>query len=112
MCCIALILPVIFTEIFEFGDTEDHYNTTMKITRYFEFAIYLFVGVASVIIGIFFAYRVKKYMYLYYQDFKKNLLLSIFGLIAYMFLIMVHVCRSLCAIFKWNCYPATYDTDY
>ena len=92
--------PVVITEILNFGDNEKHYNNMLLMMRIVEIFINFFLASLTIIIGAFFVFRVKKYMYLYYQDFKIKLLLSIFGLVSYIVITMGHVSRNLYSITK------------
>ena len=92
--------PVVITEILNFGDNITHYNNMLEMIRIVEIFINFFLASSTIIIGAFFVFRVKKYMYLYYQDFKIKLLLSIFGLVSYIVITMGHVSRNLYSITK------------
>ena len=87
--------PVVITEILNFGDNEKHYNNMLLMMRIVEIFINFFLASLTIIIGAFFVFRVKKYMYLYYKDFKIKLLLSIFGLFSYIVITMGHITRNL-----------------
>ena len=74
----------------------------MSWIRGFQFFSYFILGLLTIIIGAIFLYRLRKYMYLYFEDFKKKTILNILGLFLYICVCEVHISRELYMAMKDN----------
>lgn len=60
-----------------------------------QITIYCMIGFASAVTSIVFVMRVKRYMYLYFLDYRKLLFLNIVGLQVYILISVANLYREL-----------------
>lgn len=76
-----------------------------------QFTSYFVLAVTSLVVSIIFIMRIKRYMYLYYEEYRKWLLTNVIGLQVYMSILMIHLAREFVDSWKKYQQPEDYKSN-